>query len=236
MSSLLEYVTRRQKEFIRYLSTIKTNQLYEEVQSFVSDKISETSTLINTYQEQIALITRQGFPELVEVNSILAGRETRFGLDSSNYYPNGVFDAWTMGQMAPTATDRRFWNNVKGRYVDTATLHTWRYSDRPTGNSNPAIYFDTIEHNLNTAVYYGARALGNILDNSGFTGCSCVEQMPGGPGGPGQSQGVMDKTAVKLKTDQFTALMAFSMAGLFATGIALVILNQVDLLEKLLLS
>ena len=71
MSSLLEYVTRRQKEFIQYLSTIKTNQLYEEVQSFVSDKISETSTLINTYQEQIALITRQGFPELVEVNSII---------------------------------------------------------------------------------------------------------------------------------------------------------------------
>ena len=65
-----------------------------------------------------------------------------------------------------------------------------------------------------------------------WTGCRGIDDNPPSQGGQGQGQ--QDKTAIQLKIDEFSGLMMFSMAGLFATGIALVILNQVNLLEKIL--
>lgn len=77
--SLEEYTMRRQHEFLQYLSTIKANQLYEESRVFVSEKISESSQLINEYQDNIALITRQGFPELHQVETLIDEYTTKIG-------------------------------------------------------------------------------------------------------------------------------------------------------------
>ncbi len=86
---------------------------------------------------------------------------------------------------------------------------------------------------MNTAVYYSAAVLANIITR--FVGCDNIGTNPPTDQG-GQGQGQQDKTSVQLRIDESMGLMVFSMTGLFATGIALVILNQVDLLEKLLLS
>jgi hypothetical protein len=112
-------------------------------------------------------------------------------------------------------------------------LNTWRYLDRPTGNSDLAKYFNTIEHSLNTAVYYGATVLGYILDNAGFIGCSGSGQWPPQPDGQGD-QGQKDRTAVQVKMDNFLGLMFFNMAGLVATGIALIILTKADIIKKII--
>jgi hypothetical protein len=107
---------------------------------------------------------------------------------------------------------------------------TWTYSMRPTGDNDRTRYFDTIEHNLNMAVYYCAAALNFVLNYAGYTDCNCKGDWPSE--GDDDTQEVKDRADVKLIQDEFTGLFFFSMTGLMATGVALALLSKISILEK----
>ncbi len=67
---------------------------------------------------------------------------------------------------------------------------------RPSVPSSSAKkYFDTVEHNLNQAVYYCATVLNYILNMAGYTDCDCGLSSGQNPNPP-LPDGVKDKTAV----------------------------------------
>jgi len=167
-----------------------------------------------------------------QLQAMIAGRDTRFGYDNG-YYSTGVFNALEMSQVDTTLPVREYWDDVKGPIgVSLTSLNTWRWTDRPRGNDDLEKYFNTIEHSLNTAIYYSAQALSYVLDKAGFVGCSGTGEYP--PQDSQNSQGQKDRTSVQVKIDQFTALMFFNLAGLVATGMALTILTQVDVIKKII--
>lgn len=47
----------------------------------------------------------------------------------------------------------------------------WDSSDRPTTEGDRKAYFDTVEHNLNAAVYFCAAAINRLLVD--YVGCGC---------------------------------------------------------------
>ena len=161
--------------------------------------------------------------------TLIAAKDTRFG-DA-----NGEFkDAKWLYDHVPTTNDPGFWEDVTGYWVEGAYARTWSYSSRPTGGDAKE-YFDTIEHNLNTAVYYAATALNYILDFGGYDDCECLGDMPGKiPNPDPQPKGIKDAIGIKLTSLQ--GLMFFNVAGLMSTAIALTLLNKGDLLEKLKLA
>jgi hypothetical protein len=168
-----------------------------------------------------------------QLQAMIAGRDTAFGYDYGYYPETGVFNALEMSQVVTTRPNRGYWDMVDGPIGAYLTpLNTWRWTDRPTGNSDLAKYFNTIEHSLNTAIYHSAQALNYILDNAGFVGCSGTGENP--PQDSQDRQGQKDRTAIQVKMDQFMGLVFFNMAGLFATGMALTIMTQVDLIKKIL--
>ncbi len=158
--------------------------------------------------------------------TVIAARDTRFGFLPDN--PNGFQTAVWM------STREAYWDSVNGAVGTTyARQLTWTYEMRPSGNNEITKYFNTVEHNLNTAIIYCAAAINFVLDNGGYDDCSCLGDWPvQGDGDNGQ--GVRDRTDIKTQVDVFTGLFFFNMAGLFATGIALAVLGQATILEKLI--
>lgn len=63
------------------------------------------------------------------------------------------------------------------------TLYSWGVAERSSFSGNESEFFDTIEHNLNAAIYYSAAAINFLLiKNPEFTGeCECSEKV--GPDG-----------------------------------------------------
>ena len=134
---------------------------------------------------------------------------------------------------APITGSRQYWVWVDGYWNSYTQQHTWKYSDRPA--SDPAkLYFDTVEHNLNMAVYYCARALNYVITYGGYTDCGCSGENPP-PGGetPPVGDDVKDKEGIKLALDETQALMIFSFVGLAASMLALTLQKfLVKLIEK----
>ncbi len=161
--------------------------------------------------------------------TLIAAKDTRFG-DA-----NGEFkDANWLYDHAPTANDPGFWEDVTGNWIKASYARMWSYSSRPT-SGDAKEYFDTIEHNLNTAIYYAATALNYILDFGGYDDCECLGDLPGKITNPEpRKTGVKD--AIGLKINSFQGLMFFNVAGLMSTAIALALLNKGDLLEEFILA
>ena len=102
-----------------------------------------------------------------------------------------------------------------------------------TPGTSATKYFDTIEHNLNQAVYYCATALNFILNYAGYTNCECGSSSSGQDNPPPpdrDGEGVKD--GVQLTVEQFEGLFYFNLMGLMATAIAIALLNKVELLEE----
>ena len=62
---------------------------------------------------------------------------------------------------------------------DKHVIKYWTGSDRPT-SGDARSYFDTVEHNLNTAVFYTAAAMNKLIDS--YIGCQLCEKLPPEPG------------------------------------------------------
>lgn len=174
----------------------------------------------------------------------MAGIDTFFGsMGAPPYYQTAI---WMLGN-APYSTpvpNHRFWNNVKpGVNFDVPKPNyfledTWTHADRPITKPQigEAAYFNTLEHNLNTAIYYCALALNWVLDNVDYTDCLCSGENP--PRDDGQQSGdnepVGEETIDRLKVamDEFESLLFFSFAGLASSLITLalskVLLKQVE--------
>ncbi len=92
-------------------------------------------------------------------------------------------------------------------------------------------YFDTVEHNLNQAVYYCATALNWILNFAGYTDCDCGSgsgQNPNPPPPQGNKESLAE--SLQLSLEEFEALFYFNFIGLLAIALALT-LNKVELFE-----
>lgn len=138
-----------------------------------------------------------------------------------------------MEQEKPTVANRNHWNSVDGPWTNHNQQLAWFYNMRPSlGDANA--YFNTLEYNLNMAVYYCAAALNFILETVPFEGCGCSGENPP-PGGqnPPVGDDVKDKEGIKLALDETQALMFFSFAGLAASMLALTLQKfLVELIEK----
>ncbi|MHA2131324.1 MAG: hypothetical protein ACW99L_15275, partial [Promethearchaeota archaeon] len=163
--------------------------------------------------------------------TLLAGKNTRFG---SLLYQDAEFLLYS----DPNATDHKFWTDVEGSWTDYPQEHTWTQSMRPsTPYTSVKKYFDTVEHNLNQAVYYCATVLNYVLNFAGYTECEdCGSgsggQNPNPPEPDGQQDAVRD--GLQLTLDQFEGLFYFNFMGLMATAISIALLNKVEILEELI--
>lgn len=152
-------------------------------------------------------------------STYLAGLDTRYGnyyLQSftSTLYENAEwFDFY-----APTGSDDQFWN-----------LSSYSPANRPT-SGNAKKYFDTVEHNLNTAVYYCAAAINFLKDN--YKGKDCEkggdQDNPIDPLGGG----ISDKVGVRVK--QYSFLFFWQFLGMMSTLSAITVIKQLKLVELLL--
>lgn len=145
------------------------------------------------------------------------------------------FTIYLLKYSTPSYTNHSFWTDVEGYWSDYPQELAWSHSLRPNvPYTSIKKYFDTVEHNLNQAVYYCATALNYILDHAGYTDCDCGS----GSGGqyPPNPEGQKDalKEGLNLSVEQFEALFYFNFMGLMATAIALALLNKVSLLNELI--
>ncbi len=161
--------------------------------------------------------------------TLLVGKNTRFG---SSLYQDAEF----LHLSAPSIINRQFWQDVEGYWIDYNQQHSWTYGHRPSiPGTSAKKYFDTIEHNLNQAVYYCATALNYVLNHAGYTDCDCGSssgQNPNPPPPEGDKKGMTE--SLQLSLEQFKALFYFSFTGLLATALALALLNKVELLEGII--
>jgi len=160
--------------------------------------------------------------------TIFAGIDTHYG-------GSGFREADFLLQNAPNKTNHRFWADVDGYWTGFSQEDTWTHSDRPTNGpvTGPAAYFNTLEHNLNTAIYYCAKALNYVITYGGYTDCVCSGENPPGwqQPNPGEKEGV--KEGVKIALDETQALIYFSFAGLAASMLTLTMQKLlVKLIEK----
>lgn len=160
--------------------------------------------------------------------TLLAGRNTHFG---SLLYQDAEF----LHYSAPSVTNRQFWQDVEGHWTDYQQEHSWIYSYRPSVSGTSAKkYFDTVEHNLNQAVYYCATALNYVLNHAGYTDCDCGAssgQNPNPPPPQGNKESLTE--SLQLSLEEFEALFYFNFIGLIAIALALT-LNKVELFEGLI--
>ena len=133
----------------------------------------------------------------------------------------------------------KFWQDVEGTWTSYSQELVWTHSMRPTIGThsvNCTAYFDTIEHNLNMAIYYAAIALNYALDHGGYTDCQCSgESPPQEPQNPpdGKEKGKEGQAeALDLTLGEFQALFFFSTFGIISTA---AVLTMMSLVEKYLL-
>ncbi|MHA1660375.1 MAG: hypothetical protein ACTSUT_14785 [Promethearchaeota archaeon] len=69
--SLNSEILRRKTEYLYYLKTIKNEKIRDNIRKYISEKISETNKLINTYQDDTSIILREEFPQLKKIGEIL---------------------------------------------------------------------------------------------------------------------------------------------------------------------
>ncbi|MFX1456622.1 MAG: hypothetical protein ACFFDB_14705 [Promethearchaeota archaeon] len=127
-------------------------------------------------------------------------------------------------------------------FPDYSQETTWTHDNRPTNGpiTGPAAYFNTLEHNLNTAIYYCVLTLNYILDKGGYSDCDCSgttpppQQQPYPP----EKDGVKDsvKDGVKNAIDEFQGLLYFNLVGLAASILAVSLSNKMlKIIDKMIL-
>jgi hypothetical protein len=130
----------------------------------------------------------------------------------------------------PSSVDRKFWTDIDGSWTHFEQECQWTLAARPT-SGDAKKYFDTIEHNLNMAVYYSAAAINYVLSKGLYTDCECdgdaYDRYPNPPESDQERQG-----SLQLTLDRYTTLLFFNFVGLISTAIALTIIPKN--LEKLL--
>lgn len=115
-------------------------------------------------------------------------------------------------------------------------LYSWGVAERNSFTGTEAEFFDTVEHNLNAAIYYSAAAINFLLiTNPEFTGeCECSEKV----GTDGQKVGKMgagvgDALARRLPQGKRLKLDFFNVMaplGLIASLVALALVKKLELL------
>ncbi len=156
--------------------------------------------------------------------TLWAGLNTRFG---SFLYKDAEF----LLNNAPTTISHHYWTLIEGYWSEYSQENTWTHSMRPSTADDFQAYFDTVEHNLNQAVYYCAATLNYIINNAGYTDCQCSGENPPQEQNPPSGDGDRDRVGIPLATSEFSALLFFNAVGLASTAIAF---TMMKLIEKVL--
>lgn len=152
-------------------------------------------------------------------SAYLAGLDTRYGNSYLRSFTSTLYEnAEWLDLYAPSGSNPQFW-----------TLSSYTPANRPT-SGNAKKYFDTVEHNLDTAVYYCAAAINFIKDNYKGKDCNSngdqynpIDPLGGGVG---------DKVGVRVK--QYTFLFFWQFLGMMSTLTALTVLKQLKAIAPLL--
>jgi hypothetical protein len=169
--------------------------------------------------------------------TIRVGSDTYYG----NYYGSpSIRDADWLYSKQPSVANRKYWNNIQGPWQKFEDQHTWTHSMRPNdpNNPDPRDYFNTLEHNLNKAIYFCATTLNYVLSFGGYSDCECSGENPPSKEeqpDPTRKDGVKD--GVQQAQSEIMGLLFFNMVGLISTAIALTVshvLKNFKLLEKIL--
>jgi hypothetical protein len=171
---------------------------------------------------------------------VMAGSDTFFG-------GSGFKSADWLLQNKPSNANHMFWDQVDPSVVwhptkpDYSQEVSWTHANRPTNGpvTGPAAYFNTLEHNLNTAIYYCATTLNYILDNVDYTDCGCSGQNPPPEQQPypPEKDAVKDsvKDGVKNALDEFQGLLFFNLIGLTSSVLALTLSSKLlKVIEKMI--
>lgn len=70
-SSVILEITRRKNEYDFYLKTVKKERLRDNINKYVSEKISELNGFISKYEDEASIIIREEFPQLKKIRDIL---------------------------------------------------------------------------------------------------------------------------------------------------------------------
>ena len=142
----------------------------------------------------------------------LTGLDTKYGNAYQMSFSTRIFfDAFWLDEKAPMGGDPKFFLST-----DNSLLDYWTSANRPS-SGEAKLYFDNIEHNLNTAVYYTAAAINFLLKD--YIGSDCGESSSGGDPMPPLGGGTGDK--VGSRVGQYLFLYLFQMLGIISTLTAL---------------
>lgn len=171
--------------------------------------------------------------------TLLCGRDTFLG---DVYGTPTIRDATWLYSKQPSPVDHQHWDDVNGPWTINSDLLTWTHSMRPNDplNPDPRDYFNTLEHNLNMAIYYCVSVLNYIITYGGYIDCECTGENPPSdpivdPPGGGD---VRDPIRVGIQTtlDEFQALFFLGAVGLASTMISLTLVNKlIDIIDKMIL-
>lgn len=70
-SSVILEIIRRRNEYDFYLKTVKKERLRDNINKYVSEKISELNGFISKYEDETSIIIREEFPQLKKIRDIL---------------------------------------------------------------------------------------------------------------------------------------------------------------------
>ncbi len=147
-----------------------------------------------------------------------AGLDTRWG------------NSYLMSFTASTYEDGTWLYNHKDEFwpSNTQLVESWTALNRPMFGDVDR-YFDTLEHNLNTAIYYSAAAM-NYLINTGYKGDGCEGTT--GEDGPMSDVGVGIPADIPTETGQKQMTAFFGIAGVMSSLLALGIISMIERLKK----
>ncbi len=71
-NSVSSEIARKKEEYLYYLKSVKNERLRDKIRNYMTKKIEEVNDLINSYQDEIAEIVREEFPQLQKIREILS--------------------------------------------------------------------------------------------------------------------------------------------------------------------
>ena len=85
-SSVILEISRRRNEYDFYLKTIKKERLRDNINKFVSEKISELNGYISKYEDETSIIIREEFPQLKKIKDILTDYKQKVQIIKDDVY------------------------------------------------------------------------------------------------------------------------------------------------------
>jgi hypothetical protein len=147
-------------------SKIKLN-IHDLTCKKISDRLGNSEFFLTYEAEQAFAFYQEKVSASVAI--YFAGFDTRYGYsDWPEDYPAYYEDADWLAIFVPSSGNPQLWGEIN------KDIKYWNNEDWSALSVNGSKYFETLEHNLNTAVFYCAAAMNDLKDK--YVNCNCEKK------------------------------------------------------------